>query len=935
MKSKTTRKVSVMGISILFLSFLFIGSNNLFAQNGSDCDNETIISGNVEKVISNNGVQQAWKIKGTANAHGARFFDNPDRLIVKLDDEVTAGQQITVTWKMRNYNSSYSGPSKLKVYESKDGNSFTYNSTLTTEVKNHYIEKIFTVDDDTRYLKLVNGSSYYHGSPDFLVDALSFSYRICNDHCPNGPEPGTPCDDGNANTTNDVINDNCDCEGTTPPATSFTVCSKIDNSRDDAEEDLSGNVDTGSGDLELIYDNADGDQIVGMKFNSLNIPQGAVITNAFIQFTADASIGIDPCNLNIYGEASDNAAAFSTDNGNVSSRPKTDASVLWSPEAWTTGDAGAAQQTDDIASVIQEIVDRSGFGESSSIAIIIEGVGKRTAVSYDGDATQAAILCITFQSGGCHDSDNDGVCDEDDLCEGFDDNIDIDGDGIPDGCDDCLNEENVSGNAKKVVWNWGVKKAWRIRGVADNKGARFFDNHDKLAVKLGDEVAAGQQITVTWKMRNYNSSYSGPSKLEVYTSNNGYSYTYNSTLVTDVKNHYIEKIFTVDDDTRYLKLVNGSSYYHGSPDFLVDALSYTYRICDEVQLCPNGPEPGTPCDDGNNLTINDAINANCECEGTPLANYNVCSKIDSSSDDAEEDLSGNMDVSSGDLELIYDNSDGDQVVGLRFNNLNIPQGAIITNAYINFTVDVTTDIDPCNLTIAGEASDNAVTFTTDSGNISGRTQTNAFASWSPADWTTVGAVEQTIDISAVIQEIVDRGGYTSGSSIALIIEGVGKRTAVSFNGNATQAPELCIAYSAPLQGGTPQGMVSNNSSEVEAAGERLGLSSDTDPEFRGESNSDVKDSSEKAMLAPTSINIFPNPASRALNINLANHIGKRARISVYNQLGQLQDFITIETVTTSPVKLNVANYQNGVYYMTVKFENSKMITRKFMVNRMY
>jgi len=36
---------------------------------------------------------------------------------------------------------------------------------------------------------------------------------------------------------------------------------------------------------------------------------------------------------------------------------------------------------------------------------------------------------------GDSDSDNDGVLDRDDVCPGFDDNIDSDGDGIPDGCD--------------------------------------------------------------------------------------------------------------------------------------------------------------------------------------------------------------------------------------------------------------------------------------------------------------------------------------------------------------------------------------------------------------------------------------------------------------------------------------------------------------------
>ncbi|MBT8271113.1 MAG: T9SS type A sorting domain-containing protein [Flavobacteriaceae bacterium] len=36
----------------------------------------------------------------------------------------------------------------------------------------------------------------------------------------------------------------------------------------------------------------------------------------------------------------------------------------------------------------------------------------------------------------CPDADADGVCDPDDICPGFDDTADSDGDGIPDGCDD-------------------------------------------------------------------------------------------------------------------------------------------------------------------------------------------------------------------------------------------------------------------------------------------------------------------------------------------------------------------------------------------------------------------------------------------------------------------------------------------------------------------
>ena len=51
---------------------------------------------------------------------------------------------------------------------------------------------------------------------------------------------------------------------------------------------------------------------------------------------------------------------------------------------------------------------------------------------YDIDCNCAGVLA---------DEDGDGVCDAEDVCQGFDDNMDSDGDGIADGCDDCFDEQ--------------------------------------------------------------------------------------------------------------------------------------------------------------------------------------------------------------------------------------------------------------------------------------------------------------------------------------------------------------------------------------------------------------------------------------------------------------------------------------------------------------
>jgi uncharacterized delta-60 repeat protein len=43
---------------------------------------------------------------------------------------------------------------------------------------------------------------------------------------------------------------------------------------------------------------------------------------------------------------------------------------------------------------------------------------------------------------GCADDDSDGVCNANDICVGFDDASDADGDGVPDGCDGCPEDTN-------------------------------------------------------------------------------------------------------------------------------------------------------------------------------------------------------------------------------------------------------------------------------------------------------------------------------------------------------------------------------------------------------------------------------------------------------------------------------------------------------------
>jgi hypothetical protein len=179
-------------------------------------------------------------------------------------------------------------------------------------------------------------------------------------------------------------------------------------------------------------------------------------------------------------------------------------------------------------------------------------------------------------------------------------------------------------------------------------------------------------------------------------------------------------------------------------------------------------------------------------------------QVSASSDDAEECAADHVVyLTSSDIELIRDDNagggslcTGDQEVGIRFNGVDIPQGATITNAYVQFQVDETSSEETL-LTIVGQVVDNAATFSSATGDISSRPRTTSSVSWSPAAWATVGEAgldQQTPDISSVIQEIVIRPGWPSGNSLVILITGSGQRTAESFNGSQAGAPLLHIEY---------------------------------------------------------------------------------------------------------------------------------------------
>ncbi len=185
-------------------------------------------------------------------------------------------------------------------------------------------------------------------------------------------------------------------------ATSLTSSSnawRVAASDNDAEENLTTHaVSLTSTDLELVVDTVS--QAVGIRFPELAIPKNAAISSAFIQFTDKTldNLNTDPIALTIRGQAADTAAIFAATASNISSRPDTAASVAWVPPTWADSAAGSDQRTPDLKSILQEIVNRSGWTSGNAMAFKITGSGSRRAWSYDGSAPNAPQLIVQWMA---------------------------------------------------------------------------------------------------------------------------------------------------------------------------------------------------------------------------------------------------------------------------------------------------------------------------------------------------------------------------------------------------------------------------------------------------------------------------------------------------------------------------------------------------------
>ena len=602
------------------------------------------------------------------------------------------------------------------------------------------------------------------------------------------------------------------------PGTVFEV--RVSASSDDAEEKASGSVSLSSSDLELIDDR--GAQTVGIRFAGIEVPQGAVIVNAYLQFQVDEK-DAGAATLEIRGEAVDDALTFSSSAFDITSRSVTSASAAWSPADWNTvGDAGTDQRTSDLTAVVQEVVDRGGWSAANAMAFVISGAGKRVAESFDGKAGAAPLLHIEYQDAPVFEPTETYAITAIDAAnpEGdsgttpFEFTVTRSGDtSAPSEVDyavtgsgaDAADNLDFGGTLPAGTVSFAANETSKVLTV-EVSGDLTAEADEGFAVTLSNPPSNSLITTASADAMIANDdtelAISATDAVKPEGDSGTTPFTFTVTRSGDVSG---------TTDVSYAVTGSGADAAEGS-DFggalPTGTVSFAVNETSKIITVDVSGDGDVEADEGFTVTLSSPTNGAViaaasdtativDDDDTPVVPteptvFEV--RVSASSDDAEEKASGSVSLSSSDLELIDDR--GAQTVGIRFAGIEVPQGAVIVGAYLQFQVDEA-DAGEATLEIRGEATDDALTFSSSSFDITSRSATSASAAWSPADWNTVGDAgfeQRTSDLTAVVQEVVDRGGWAAANAMAFVISGAGKRVAESFEGKAGAAPLLHIEY---------------------------------------------------------------------------------------------------------------------------------------------
>jgi len=473
------------------------------------------------------------------------------------------------------------------------------------------------------------------------------------------PSAGTACNDNDASTFNDIEDGNCNCVGTPCPVAG-TACNDNDASTfNDIEDGNCNCVGTPCPTAGTACN--DGDP------NTVNDAEDGFCNCAGVI----CAMAGTPCNDNdasTFNDVEDGlcncvgtpcpAAGTACDDGDLST--VNDVEDGFCNCAGTNCPSAGTACNDNDASTFNDVED----GFCNCVGTPCPSTG--TACD-DGDP----CTINDMEDGNCNcagtysDSDGDGVCDANDICPNGDDTVDVNNDGLPDDCDPNFNICGSVGGDFDNDGIWDNYDSCLIMEITnsmvnvydpsqdagtyqlqDNGATIFMENNAWKALEVNYSVTANTVIEFDFKSTDegeiHHIGFDDDLELAAPGGNNNAMYQvygFQSTFFNTTYQysgsgnweHFVIPIgsvtaagfyqylgVTCDDDTNNA----GNSYYS---NILIYEDTNGNGQCDDPCL-----SVGTPCDDGDATTFNDAFDINCTCVGGPcLAAGTPCDDGDS------------------------------------------------------------------------------------------------------------------------------------------------------------------------------------------------------------------------------------------------------------------------------------------------------------------
>ncbi|GAA0353038.1 hypothetical protein GCM10009092_16710 [Bowmanella denitrificans] len=166
---------------------------------------------------------------------------------------------------------------------------------------------------------------------------------------------------------------------------------QVSSTANNVEEKSNGHDATGT---QLTF-NDSYNEYIGMRFENLAIPQGVVIQDAWMEFTAaendnsNASFKLAAVNLDDTSDFSPHSRYM------VRNMPKTSSTTWSNIPNWSRNQV---YQTPSLINQIQQVVNRSGWEPGNNLVVVAYDFnGDRAAYTYDGKPSEAPRLVIKFQ----------------------------------------------------------------------------------------------------------------------------------------------------------------------------------------------------------------------------------------------------------------------------------------------------------------------------------------------------------------------------------------------------------------------------------------------------------------------------------------------------------------------------------------------------------